>query len=129
MLNEITLMGRLTKAPEISFYNKADGTSGKLATYTLAVPRDASDETDFFHCVTFGKNANFAEQYFIKGLMLTVTGSIHLSKNKKDNKEYTNVSVFVAKHYPCQSITKQTVQTEEEMQQENECEQIDELNV
>ncbi len=45
--------------------------STAMARYTLAVERryrkDGKAETDFISCVTFGKNAEFAEKYLKKG--------------------------------------------------------------
>ena len=67
-MNKVILMGRLTKAPEIK--DLQDDNKTAMARYTLAVERrygkDREREADFIPCVTFGKNAEFAEIYLKK---------------------------------------------------------------
>ena len=64
-MNKTILMGRLTKDPEVKYLQNENSTA--MARYTLAVDRryrkDGKAETDFISCVTFGKNAEFAEKY------------------------------------------------------------------
>ena len=51
-----------------------------MALYTLAGGRrygkDREREEDFISCVTFGKNAEFAEIYLKKGTKLVISGRI-----------------------------------------------------
>ena len=65
-MNKTILMGRLTKDPEVKYLQDENSTA--MARYTLAVERryrkDGKAETDFISCVTFGKNAEFAENLF-----------------------------------------------------------------
>lgn len=67
-MNKVILMGRLTKAPEIKYLQDDNKTA--MARYTLAVDRrygkDRERKADFISCVTFGKNAEFAESYLKK---------------------------------------------------------------
>ncbi len=67
-MNKTILMGRLTKDPEVKYLQNENSTA--MARYTLAVDRryrkDGKAETDFISCVTFGKNAEFAEKYLKK---------------------------------------------------------------
>ncbi len=69
-MNKTILMGRLTKDPEVKYFQNENSTA--MARYTLAVDRryrkDGKAETDFISCVTFGKNAEFAEKYLKKGM-------------------------------------------------------------
>ena len=64
-MNKTILMGRLTKDPEVKYLQDENSTA--MARYTLAVDRryrkDGKAETDFISCVTFGKNAEFAERF------------------------------------------------------------------
>ena len=75
-MNKTILMGRLTKDPEVKYLQDENSTA--MARYTLAVDRryrkDGKEETDFISCVTFGKNAEFAEKYLKKGLKILVSG-------------------------------------------------------
>ena len=92
-MNKTILMGRLTKDPEVKYLQNENSTA--MARYTLAVDRryrkDGKAETDFISCVTFGKNAEFAEKYLQKGLKILVSGRIQTGSyvNKEGQKVYT----------------------------------------
>lgn len=67
-----------------------------MARYTLAVPRkykggDGQPDCDFINCISFGKNAEFAEKYLHKGIKIAVVGRIQTSNyiNKDGVKVYT----------------------------------------
>lgn len=73
MLNTITLMGRLTKNPELR-YTKSNV---PVASFTIAVDRDfQKGETDFVECVAWRNTGEFIDKYFQKGQMIVVTGSL-----------------------------------------------------
>lgn len=79
MLNTITLMGRLTKDPELR--NTAQGTA--VASFSLAVERDyapngGSKETDFIDIVAWRSTAEFVSKYFSKGQLVAVTGRLQI---------------------------------------------------
>lgn len=76
-MNKIILMGRLTRDPE----TKPGETP--LAKFSLAVGRRGKDETDYFNCVSFGKQAEFVERYLRKGTKVIVCG-------RMQNDNYTN---------------------------------------
>ena len=101
-MNKTILMGRLTKDPEVKYLQDENSTA--MARYTLAVDRryrkDGKAETDFISCVTFGKNAEFAEQYLKKGLKILVSGRIQTGSyvNQEGNKVYAT-NVIVEEHY------------------------------
>ena len=82
-MNEIIILGRLTADPEIR--STADGKA--MANYSLAENRDR-DHTNFFRCVAFGKAAEFAEKYLMKGNLILVTGRVQTGSytNKQDVK-------------------------------------------
>ena len=87
MLNHITIMGRLTKDPEL----RRTQTGKPVASFGLAVKRDFGDETDFFDCVAWGKTAEFVDGYFAKGRMAIVSGSLQTRswENKEGRKQKT----------------------------------------
>lgn len=97
-MNKVILMGRLTKYPEMKYLQNENHTG--MARYTLAVDRRYGKETDFISCVTFGKNAEFAEKYLQKGLKILVSGRIQTGSyvNQEGNKVYTT-NVIVEEHY------------------------------
>ena len=92
-MNKVILTGRLTRDPEIPY---SDGeTPIAVARYTLAVARPnrgrENGETDFFPCVSFGRNAEVAERYFSKGMKIMVAGHLRSGSytNKEGRKVYT----------------------------------------
>ena len=75
MLNHITIMGRLTRDPEL----RRTGTGVPVASFTLAVDRDFGDkETDFIECVAWKNTAEFVDKYFSKGRMAVVSGRLQI---------------------------------------------------
>ena len=92
MLNEVILMGRLTRDPEIRMTQS--GTTA--ASFALACERDYAPQgqdkvTDFFDIATFGKTADFAGQYFAKGQLVAVKGRLQQRDwtDKQGNKRRT----------------------------------------
>ena len=91
MLNVITIMGRLTKNPEL----RRTGSGKAVTSFTLAVDRDfttgGEKETDFIDCVAWDNTAEFVNTYFSKGRMAVVSGRLQIRKwNDKDgNKRFT----------------------------------------
>ena len=83
-MNKVILMGRLTKNPEIKYAGKDNDMA--VARYTLAVnrryKRDGEQEADFISCVTFGKNAEFAQKYLYKGMRIVIGGRISTGSYK-----------------------------------------------
>ena len=77
-MNLVILMGRLTRDPEIRYGSGANGT--QIAHYRLAVDRrfkrDGQPEADFFDCVAFGRQAEFAEKYLHQGTKMVVQGRL-----------------------------------------------------
>ena len=99
MLNSVILLGRLCQDPEI---RQTDNTT--VGTYTLAVDRFGKDKgADFIRCKTFGKSADFAQQYLKKGMKIAVEGRINTSSytNKDGQKVYTT-DVIVNAHHFCE---------------------------
>lgn len=89
MLNHTTLMGRLTRDPELRY--TPSGTA--VATFTLAVDRDFAQEggerkTDFIDIVAWRQTGEFVSKYFTKGSMAVVSGRLQLREwqDKEGNK-------------------------------------------
>ena len=79
MLNHITLMGRLTRDPELR--RTQSGTA--VTSFTLAVDRDfksqfGEKETDFIDIVVWRSTAEFVSKYFSKGRMAVVEGRLQI---------------------------------------------------
>ena len=77
-MNNVTLMGRLTRDPEIRYSQSAEPIA--VTRISVAVNRrfkkDGEPEADFINCVSFGKTAEFISKYFTKGKMIGIVGSI-----------------------------------------------------
>ena len=94
MINNVTLMGRLTAAPELK--QTTNGTS--VTAFCIAVDRrfqkDGDKQADFINCVAWRNTAEFITKYFNKGDMIAVTGEIQTRKYK-DNGGNNRVAVEV----------------------------------
>lgn len=79
MLNQVQLMGRLTRDPETRYLQSNDSS---VTRFTLAVernykdPNEESPKADFINCVAWNKKGEFIAKYFPKGSMIAITGSI-----------------------------------------------------
>ena len=93
MLNHITIMGRLTRDPEL----RRTGSGIAVASFTVAVDRDFSGrdggerETDFIDCVAWRQTGEFVSKYFTKGSMIVVSGRLQIRNwtDKEGNKRRT----------------------------------------
>lgn len=98
-MNEVVLMGRLTKDPDIRYTQEAQPMC--IARYTLAVDRGVKREgqqsADFISCVAFGKNGEFAEKYLHKGMKICLSGRIQTgSYTRQDGQKVYTTDVVVA---------------------------------
>ena len=93
MLNHITIMGRLTRDPEL----RRTGSGVAVASFTVAVDRDfggrdgGEKETDFIDCVAWRQTGEFVSKYFTKGSMIVVSGRLQIRNwtDKEGNKRRT----------------------------------------
>ena len=93
MLNHITIMGRLTRDPEL----RRTGSGVAVASFTVAVDRDfggrdgGERETDFIDCVAWRQTGEFVSKYFTKGRMIVVSGRLQIRSwtDKDGNKRRT----------------------------------------
>ncbi len=93
MLNHITIMGRLTRDPEL----RRTGSGVAVASFTVAVDRDfggrdgGEKETDFIDCVAWRQTGEFVSKYFPKGSMIVVSGRLQIRNwtDKDGNKRRT----------------------------------------
>lgn len=95
-MNNVVLVGRLTKDPEIR-YIQGSGTA--VARFTIAINReyknkDGSTTADFIPVETMGKLAEACANYLSKGRKIGVQGSIRVDSYKDgdgQNKIFTKV--------------------------------------
>ncbi len=95
-MNHVTLIGRLTKDPEVRYTQS--GTA--VGTFTLAVDRrvqkDKPKEADFIPCVVWSKTAEVVGNYCKKGKQVAVNGRIQVrSYDAKDGTKRYVTEVIV----------------------------------
>ena len=82
MLNHITIMGRLTRDPEL----RRTGSGVAVTSFTLAVDRDynpkdgGEKEVDFIDCNAWRNTGEFVAKHFTKGRMAVVSGRLQIRK-------------------------------------------------
>lgn len=102
-MNEWNGIGRLTADPEVRY--SQSGTA--VANYTLAVARDykrdGEPDADFFVCTAFGKTAEFAEKYLMKGMLIGVSGRLRNEKWQDNNgSNHITTKIIVNSHTFCE---------------------------
>ena len=102
MLNHITIMGRMTRDPEL----RRTGSGVAVTSFTLAVdrdynPKDGSEkETDFIDCNAWRGTGEFVAKHFSKGSMAVVSGRLQIRNwtdkegNKRRSAEVVADSVY-----------------------------------
>lgn len=98
MINNVTIMGRLTADPELR-----QTTSG-ISTCTVAVavdrnytPQGQEKQVDFIPVVAWRQTAEFIARNFVKGKMIAVTGQ--LRTRIYTDKRYSDVTHYVMELY------------------------------
>lgn len=106
MLNEIVVMGRLVRDPEL----RRTGNGTAVASFTLACERDVASkeaekkEVDFIDCVAWRGTGESAAKYFTKGRLAAVTGRLQFREwTDKDGKKRRNAEILVDHIYFCGS--------------------------
>lgn len=101
-LNHITIMGRLTKNPELRYTQSQT----PVASFTLAVDRDFAGkdggerQTDFIDCVAWRQTAEFVSKYFSKGSMAVASGRLQSRKwQDRDGNNRTNWEILAESVY------------------------------
>ena len=87
MLNQVVLVGRLVKDPELV----ETDTNKKLSRITIAIPRsfknmDGEYETDFINCILWDVAAKNTVEYCKKGDIVGIKGRIQSNKYEDEEK-------------------------------------------
>lgn len=100
MINNVVLVGRLTKDPDLRFTQSGQA----VATFTLAVNRNFTNgsgerEADFINCVIWRKSAESLANYAKKGTLLGVTGRIQTRNYENQQGQRVYVTEVVAENF------------------------------
>ena len=100
MINNITLVGRLTKDADLRY--TSDGTA--TATFSLAVNRpfksaSGEREADFINCVIWRKNAENFANFTRKGSLVGITGRIQTRNYENKEGQRVYVTEVVAENF------------------------------
>ena len=95
-MNKVEMSGRLVKDVELS-KSKA---GNDYCNFTIAVKRKGVDETDFFDCIAFGKQAETLVKYTEKGNRIIIVGTIQNDEyTDKENKTRHKTNIKVEDFY------------------------------
>ena len=100
MINNVTLVGRLTKDADLRY--TSDGTA--TATFSLAVNRpfksaSGEREADFINCVIWRKNAENFVNFTRKGSLVGITGRIQTRNYENKEGQRVYVTEVVAENF------------------------------
>lgn len=96
MLNNITVMGRFTKDPEL----RQTQNETPVCSFSIACERDGGKETDFIDCTAWRHTADFISKYFMKGMMAVIVGRLQIRKyTDKDGNKRTAPEIVVDRVY------------------------------
>lgn len=97
MMNNCSMMGRLTRDPEIR-HTKGDEPK-TVAKFGIAVERDYTAKgeklTDFFEVEAWQKTAGFAGKYLKKGQLIGLEGKLRRSEWKKQGTDEKRFSYYI----------------------------------
>lgn len=96
-MNNLTIVGRLTKDAELSYIK---GSGVPALKFYVAVERKYQKDknnkkVDYIPCESIGKHAETLYQYMIKGSLVNLIGEIHFEPYQKDGQKLTFTKMYV----------------------------------
>ena len=100
MINNVVLVGRATKNPELRY----TPSNVAVATFSLAVNRNFKDangerETDFINCVIWRQQAENLANWAKKGVLIGITGRIQTRSYENQQGQRVYVTEVVAENF------------------------------
>ena len=100
MINNVTLVGRLTKDPDLRYTSSGKGVAG----FTLAVNRRFTNqagqrEADYIQCVIWGKSAETLANYAKKGSLIGIVGRLQSRSYENNEKQRVYVTEVVVETF------------------------------
>ena len=98
MLNQVVLVGRLVRNPELRTTDK----NKNVTTITLAIPRSFKNmngeyDTDFVDCVLWENTAKSTTEYCRKGDIVGIKGRIQSRVIEKENEKKYLIEIIAEK--------------------------------
>lgn len=135
MLNTAIIMGRLTADPEL----RQTPSSVAVTRFTVAVDRGYTKQgeerkTDFINVVAWRGTASFINNYFKKGSMIAVQGSIQTGSYEKDGVKRNTFEIVADNVFFCggkndgQSDNSSQIKPQETAQYDNLAVDTDDLD-
>lgn len=95
-MNNVNLLGRLTKDPEVRW-----GNNGAVATFNLAIDRppqpDGTKQADFPRITCYGKTAEFVEEWLKKGARCAIVGRIKTGSYEKNGQKVYTTDIIASR--------------------------------
>lgn len=100
MINNVVLVGRLTKDPDLKYSSSGQA----VAQFTMAVNRNFTSksgerETDFINCVIWRKPAETLANYMRKGSLIGITGRIQTRNYENQQGQRVYVTEVVCDNF------------------------------
>lgn len=96
MINNVSIMGRLTADPEINYTNNEILVCNFSIACDRAARKGKEKLTDFFECVAWRSKAEFLGKYFRKGDTAVIVGKLFTETFvDKNNNKRTAVKILV----------------------------------
>lgn len=97
MINNTTLVGRLTKNPELKY----TGSGIAVLSFSLAVERNYKNaqgerETDFINCVAWRDTAETLSNFAVRGSLIGITGAIQTRSYQNNEGRTIYITEIVA---------------------------------
>ena len=114
-MNQVTLLGRLTRDPELKYSQ-----SGKaFCKFSVAVTREFNrDEADFINCIAWDKRAEAICEYLRKGRRIATQGRLSVNRYDKDGETKWKTEVIVDKFEFVDSANSDTKESEKSKEKE-----------
>lgn len=108
MLNKFLVSGRMTANPEIQTKGES-----RYCKFSIACDRpkrkgEEKAEVDFFNCIAWNRNADAIVDWFGKGDMVTLVGTVHINRYEKNGQKCSSTEVKVGEIHFSGGKKKQT---------------------
>lgn len=120
-MNKVILMGRLTKDPELRQTQSGINCCGFSVAVNRRFAKEGQQNVDFINCTAWRQTAEFICNYFHKGAMIAVVGSLQTRtwENTDGKKQYAT-EVLADEVYFTGSKSESDLQTEKPMPEDME---------